>query len=190
MKNYFLKSSLMKYLIAINISLLIFGSLMFCIGLILSILIVYSYRKIRLNNFSNNDIELSSIFSPISGKVQSIETLNDCKIINIKTNLFGPLGCYMPFSGTVDQVDSLHLHIFNKLGQSLSLDFDEGIFRDSKTWLKAGDLAKYSANIGFLGLCGGIKIRTDKKIKVLVEKGQKVFAGQSVIAGFEVTDER
>lgn len=190
MKSYFSKSIFFKYLIIINILLLAFGVIPFIICLLLILLVLYSYRKIKSENLYNKDIELNAVFSPISGKVKSIEVHKDFQIIVLKPSLIGPLGLYMPFSGTVDKVKNNELTLYNKLGQNLVVTYSFGLLRDSISWLKTGDLANYSANIGFLGLGGSISILTKKDLKILVEKDQKVFAGQSIIAGFEVNNER
>lgn len=190
MKSYFLKSNLLKYLVVFNIILLAFGVIPFLLFFIIILLIVYSYRKIKLDNLHNKDIELNAVFSPLSGKVKNIETHEDYQIINLKPSLVGPLGFYMPFSGTIDKVEKNEITIYNKLGQNLVITYSAGLLNDSVSWLRTGDLANYSANIGFLGLGGSISILTKKDIKILVEKNQRVFAGQSIIAGFEVNNER
>lgn len=190
MKSYFAKSNLLKYLVVVNIIVLAFGIVTSLLFSLFIFLIFYTYRKIKLENLYNKDIELNAVFSPLSGKVKSIEIQKDYQIITLKPSLIGPLGFYMPFSGTIDKVEKNEITVYNKLGQNLVITYTKGILNDSKSWLRTGDLANYSANIGFLGIGGSISILTKKDLKVLVEKNQKVFAGQSIIAGFEVNNER
>jgi len=189
MKNYFLKKRVITNIFIFLLVTTMISFKLFLVVLLLSLLILYIYRKRTLSNVNNKDIELNSVFSPITGKVKKIAQADGKTIVSISPKIFGPLGVYMPFSGSIDESENSETVIYNKLGNRATLSFSLGLFKDSNIWLRSGDLAKCSSNIGFLGFGGSINILLNDESKILIDKGQKVFAGQSLIAGFEVNNE-
>lgn len=189
MKNYFLEKRVITNIFIFLLVTTMISFKLFLIVMILSVLTLYTYRKRTLPNINNKDIELNSVFSPITGKIKKISEADGKTIVSISPKIWGPLGIYMPFSGSIDETENSETVIYNKLGNRAILSFSLGLFKDSNIWVRSGDLAKCSSNIGFLGFGGSINILFNDESKILIDKGQKVFAGQSLIAGFEVNNE-
>src|ERR1043166_114481 len=153
--------------------------------------------------------DLNAIVSPAHGKVDVIEESaeNDfmkgaCKRISIRVALTDVQVQYAPLTGTVAQL--IHQPAMKEGGPSavenLFIGFDVIGRADTKVavrliggtwgrrivpWIKASDVISRSVRVGMMRPASRVDLYLPKNVKLMVNLGDEVAGGQSVVAKFE-----
>lgn len=153
--------------------------------------------------------DLNAIVSPAHGKVDVIENAaeNDfmkgaCQRISIRIALTDVQVQYAPATGTVTQLS--HQRAMKEGGPSavenLFVGFDVVGRADTRMavrliggtwgrrilpWVKAGDVVSRSVRLGMMRPASRVDLFLPSKVKLLVNVGDEVAGGQSIVAKFE-----
>lgn len=158
--------------------------------LLFFIFMVYVFRNPEREIYAS----ANEIISPIDGKVVGIDNKNGKNYILIDVSLINSHLLRMPDDGSVSiesQKNGLHLNPNTKKGKllnkQLTLSFNNlklhllsGVCRFDILINNIGDIPK-GKRFGFF-LQGIAKIELDEKMKLPVKIGDKLLAGESVIA--------
>lgn len=176
------------------------------IALFFALFCMYFFRNPERTISSENDI----VVSPADGKVMSIEKVQENKLIKgeaLKISIF--LSVFnvhinrMPIGGEImmqEKVSGLYLPAYKKdisdknarnyigiktpFGMILVVQITGLIARRIVSWVKVGDKLNTGDRFGLIrfGSCTEIYLPTDSEI--LIEVGQKVRGGETIIARF------
>ena len=200
--------------IVFTLPLLFLPSLFFISWVIfVIILVVFRRPRVKYKDSVPNSTEI--ILSPVTGKVIDVtyqiknpQACEDfCNLIRISTSWIGPYGLYLPFSCEVNnyeeqegkkfwrgskQIKNLsvikknNILIENKLGHKLLIQLLRcSMGGDSQVWARPGDKARSAACFGYIPFGGTTLLTLPSNGDILVKIGDKVKAGETVIAGLK-----
>lgn len=207
MKRFFIETENFWKLLLISFAILsllpisFFLSWMLCLGLGL-----FLFRKNRSkpHDFIAGDNKVC--LSPIDGRVLRRETRSEDahfqEVLVLKMGLLNPYGLLCPFDSSIESVDVKHeeekgfwnliskgrldcsILFINKLGFGSLLRIQKAPwFGVPKLWLRAGDKAAAGACFGLVPYGGLVKIYFPKNVTIAVSEGDKIIAGETIIAG-------
>lgn len=215
MKSFFIrKEKLLKILL---ISLIIFNISSYFIIIPWCLILIGYFLVHRKNNVDYKEVinlQPDVILSPASGRI--LEILDDVNDefhgvsgtkIRIGISWKDPFGLYLPFSGTVQNVESfegkslyryterltftngynrLNIAISNKSGCSIYMELLSCILgRKPKIWIEAGDKGKVASCIGYFSFGGSVVITLPKSSELFCKVGDTLSAGETVIGGLK-----
>lgn len=171
-------------------------------------LIFFLFRK---NNSKHQDYIAYNnevCLSPVDGRVIAIENREQGKyfqkVITLKMAIINPYGLLCPFDSEVESIENgdqvaaeswfakniaksrvdCKIGFKNKLGFKSMLRIQKSpMFGFPKLWIRTGDKASAGACFGVIPYGGKIKIYFPTDISIAVEKGDRLKAGVTIIAG-------
>lgn len=174
---------------------------------------LYFFRRRRGVYKENQSVKDGIVYSPSSGKVIKINSLeshslfgNDLNKVQIRVPWHKDYGIYLPYTSEVKDLRTITGKDFFRYSKWATLDLKSksGVLIALKNqkgdeiglqlvkcvaglWpeikVMPGDRGKRQANIGLLPLGGTLILYIPKKYEILVHEGQEVVAGESLIAG-------
>lgn len=187
-------------------------------SLFLIIVIFYAltlaiFRRSKLINFQESEVEEGALFSPVNGKVVSIERDIDHPFfgesmiaIRILINPWNEYGIYLPTTSEVKEVhlekseeffrykrdfpqkeetpNGLCISLLNKKLDTYGIQFIKCSFGgDAEVGVLPGDRGKLRANIGYMPFGGTALLYIPENYKIMISKSDILVAGVSIIGG-------
>ena len=171
------------------------------------------YRRNKINYKDRVRVAVNVLVAPANGKVVKIiksiavEGLDhEATIVRIKIGLFDEWGVYFPFSSRVESFLEKAGDKFFRAKRSLDLEKYSNnsiLLENTKNhkvmlrvlpcvfglrgnfWVNSGDQGKANACMGFLPFGGTLELVIDGQNDVLVNDGDKIQAGNTVIVGIK-----
>lgn len=184
----------------------------FWLFLVFVTLFLFRRRKLRYKDQFKN--ESSTYLSPVNGFVFDIQKEIECEdgekysVVRLTLPHFNEWGIYLPHDGEVQDVSvnsgKKFVRYNSKLPDLQENSFDHvnivtrskndhlctlkvvrcAIGWKPKVWLVPGDRGRPGACLGFLPLGGTVLMLVPSSFDIVINKHDKVIAGQTVIAGF------
>lgn len=172
---------------------------LFSLVILLSSLIIYSFRRKKINKFLIEKTDDSLLFSPITGRV-SIKQHEDYQLISMRTSFLKGFDIIMPLNGEVSDYKEVvtprklwKLVLFKKVELDLhikSLAVGEVKLRVTRTgvlfhpeiWLRIGDRAFLGSILGYLPFGGKLSLEIKNDMKVLLKNHDNAEALVTLIA--------
>ncbi len=154
--------------------------------ILFSSLIIFFFRKENVLIKEGGILANEILVSPISGHLKKIELLEEKKIISLSLPWWKSWGIYLPITSSFKEIHAGKtsiLKLVSKSGDEFIIEISS--FLTPRFYALAGDRGKSGANIGYCSLGGEIKITLPETADLLVKKGDRLKAGETLLVGKE-----
>jgi hypothetical protein len=158
----------------------------FFVWIFFILLLVFLFRKKKLDLNSKRTLEPNMFYSPVSGTVSKVRLSSEKIQVVIRSRVFNNYGVYLPINGLVesknienDEINTVLIVESQKifLKQTPLFKLFKGII-----YVSSGDRGMLGANIGYLPFGGKTVIELPKRSEVLVREGDKVESFQTLLS--------
>lgn len=161
-------------------------------------LTVFVFRKRRIS-FRDDQLTTDGlIYSPISGKVESIREAEGALEIKLHARPWQEMGIHMPLTGEVrevqreknivDKASNLpgrvsQLQFEGKAHNLIKIVFDNSVIGSRpQVMIAPGDRARRQVNIGYMPFGGKLSMILPKESELMIKIGDDVSAAETVLA--------